>query len=413
MTEWLKKVKSVNLLFLLKTGVGSALAIIIAESLGLAYSPSAGIITLLTIQNTKKETLSIALKRMEAFLLAGVISYILFSSLGYTAIAFGGFVILFVAFCNLLDLKDGISMNAVLMTHFLIEKNMELGLIFNEVSLLLIGMGIGIILNLLMPRYREQIRRDQRNLEEEMRRSVHGLAGLLKSKNSCLMQESQHNVIDAQNRVDTQNDVENQNRVDAQNDVENQNRVDAQNDIEKQNRVGTVPLYDCIKDDLKEERLRAESQEEADADFSKLDSLLESTLRRAYEDAGNTLLTNTEYLVSYLEMRKQQLQVLKDIKLNIEKIPVLLSQSFPLADYMHHIADSFHELNNAKSLLDELEELNGYYRKEKLPQTRDEFEYRAVLFQILKELEYFLLIKRNFVQSLEEKNMKSYWEEKE
>lgn len=39
----------------MKSGIGAAIAIIIAEGLGLLYGPSAGIITLLFIQDTKKE----------------------------------------------------------------------------------------------------------------------------------------------------------------------------------------------------------------------------------------------------------------------------------------------------------------------------------------------------------------------
>ena len=182
--EIMNKLKKVNILFLLKTGIGSALAIILAESMGFSYSPSAGIITLLTIQNTKKETISIALRRIEAFLLAVIISFVLFTNIGYTAVAFGGFVFLFVAFCMLFGLKDGIAMNAVLMTHFLIEKRMDLPLILNEIALLFIGMGIGIVLNLIMPRYRERIRREQHILEEEMKVTLRGMANLLKEKDS-------------------------------------------------------------------------------------------------------------------------------------------------------------------------------------------------------------------------------------
>ena len=153
-----KNIKKVNVLYLIKAGLGSALAIILADRLGFIYSPSAGIITLLTLQNTKKETILIALKRVEAFILAVIITYFLFTSIGYTPIAFGLFVFLFVAGCILFKLKDGIAMNSVLMTHFLIEQRMDVSLFINEIALLAIGMGIGIALNLLMPKNKEKIR---------------------------------------------------------------------------------------------------------------------------------------------------------------------------------------------------------------------------------------------------------------
>ena len=50
-----------------KIGIGSALAILIAEWMGLSYATSAGIVTLLTLQNTRKDTFHLALRRMTSF----------------------------------------------------------------------------------------------------------------------------------------------------------------------------------------------------------------------------------------------------------------------------------------------------------------------------------------------------------
>lgn len=337
----------INPLFAFKVGIGSATAIIIAETLGLLYSPSAGIITLLTVQNTKKETLLVSAKRIISFLLAVIISYVLFNSLGYDAWVFGGFVVFFVGLSYLLDLKDGISMNAVLMTHFLIEKRMDLPLFANEVMLLAIGMGIGIVINMIMPNYKKEILKKQQILEEEMKKILKTMAYALQNKKACLIQDA------SQDRKLTKSG-------------------------------------DYIG--------RSEHQEEQIIiDFSDLDLLLEELIHKAYEDAGNTLISNTRYLISYLEMRRHQTEVLKDISRNIADIPVVLKQSLPLADFLEKTANSFHEMNNVKGLLKDLEILFNHYKSDKLPVSREEFEYRAILYQILKELEYFLLIKRNFV----------------
>lgn len=344
------QLNKINPLFVMKVGIGSALAIIIAETLGLMYSPSAGIITLLTIQNTKKETLLVASNRIISFLMAVAISYILFNSFGYNAWAFGGFVIVFVALSYLLNLKDGISMNAVLMTHFLIEMRVDLPMFINEVMILAIGMGIGIVLNLIMPNYKKEILKKQHVLEEEMKRLLKTMALALKDKKACLMQEGPYE-----------------------------------------------ELYDF-----------SHEQESVIIDFREIDTLLEELIRRAYEDAGNTLLTNTRYLISYLEMRRHQIDVLKVISRNITDIPVLLKQSLPLASFFEKTSENFHEHNNVLGLLDELEKLSMEYKQDKLPVSREEFEYRAILYQILNEMEYFLFIKRNFVLELENNNMKSY-----
>ena len=47
----------------LKTAIGSCIAMLIASSIGLKYSASAGIITILSIQNTRRESLQIAIRR--------------------------------------------------------------------------------------------------------------------------------------------------------------------------------------------------------------------------------------------------------------------------------------------------------------------------------------------------------------
>lgn len=353
------KLNKINPLFVLKVGIGSAVAIIVAETLGLMYSPSAGIITLLTVQNTKKETLLVASKRIISFLMAVVISYIMFSAFGYNPWVFGCFVLVFVGLSYLFNLKDGISMNAVLMTHFLIEQRVDWQMFVNETMILGIGMGIGIILNLIMPNFKKMIRLKQHMLEDEMRKILKTMALALKDKKACLLQEGSYD-----------------------RDNFNENAHSNLLDNEAENNTDSVVI-----------------------DFRDIDTLIEELIQKAYEDAGNTLLSNTRYLISYLEMRKHQIEVLKVISRNIMDIPVLLKQSIPLAGFLERTSEGFHEMNNVKGLLEDLRKLTIHYKQDKLPVSREEFEYRAVLFQILNELKYFLMIKRNFVLELENKEM--------
>ena len=53
----------------LKIAVGSCAAIMIAQFFELSYAASAGIITLLTVQNTRKDTIELTLERLWSFLL--------------------------------------------------------------------------------------------------------------------------------------------------------------------------------------------------------------------------------------------------------------------------------------------------------------------------------------------------------
>lgn len=157
------------MLKLIKTSVGSAISLFIAMALGLNNAASAGIITLLTIHDTSKETINIALKRIAAFFIATLFSYVIFHVAGYNFIAFGIFLFLFMGCCQMLKLKDAVSTNAVLVTHYLIKGSMEIPFILNEALLLFIGAGIGTLLNLYIPGKIKEIRHTQHILEEDLK----------------------------------------------------------------------------------------------------------------------------------------------------------------------------------------------------------------------------------------------------
>ena len=79
----------------IKIAVGAGLAIVLAERMGLNYSASAGVITLLSIQDTKKETIRVVARRLLSFVLALVISAAGFSVFGYDPLAVGVFLLFF------------------------------------------------------------------------------------------------------------------------------------------------------------------------------------------------------------------------------------------------------------------------------------------------------------------------------
>ncbi len=163
-----------------KIAVGSTLAILLASSIGLDYSISAGIITLLTIQDTKKETIFISLKRIIAFLIATILALILFSNFGFTTIPFGVFLFLFVGGCSMVKLQDGIAMNSVLATHYILSNSISIQMITNEALLLFIGAGIGTLINLYMPSNIKQIREVQERIESDLRKILFRMAYFLR-----------------------------------------------------------------------------------------------------------------------------------------------------------------------------------------------------------------------------------------
>ena len=91
-----------------KIAVAAFAAIALAGELGLKYSATAGIITVLSIQNTKKETLKSARNRGLAFLCALVLSALCFTLIGYHLWAFAVYLLLFSLIC----LKSNAKINA-------------------------------------------------------------------------------------------------------------------------------------------------------------------------------------------------------------------------------------------------------------------------------------------------------------
>ena len=67
------------------------LAMAAAQALGLRYNSSAGVITLLSIQDTKRETIRVTGRRFLAFLAAMVLGPVSFALAGYRPLAMGIF----------------------------------------------------------------------------------------------------------------------------------------------------------------------------------------------------------------------------------------------------------------------------------------------------------------------------------
>ncbi len=331
-----------------KIAAGSCLAIILADLLGLSYSASAGIITLLSIQDTKKETLKVAIKRFAAFATAVLIALIIFQSLGYHPVTFGLFLLFFVTASYLFHITEGIPMCSVLVSHFLIEQNMSLAFIGNEVAILGIGIIIGVILNLYMPDNTGAVLKDIVLVEEEVKDILKNMAAVLRVKNRSGQED----------------------------------------------------------DDMAPDR---EKMQELDHMLSSLEEHLNLAQKQAYENMNNTLLTDTRYYIGYFTMRKEQVLMLKQTLADMKQLKLIPKQANPLAYMMDKIKEQFRESNNARELIKELNGMKELFKEEPVPATREEFENRAILYGIMNNIESFLIIKRDFVDSVTEKQIERFW----
>ncbi len=321
---------------ILKIAAGAGISMALAEGLGLHYAASAGVITLLSIQDTKRETIRVMVRRLFSFGLALAFAAACFSVFGYGAPALGVFLLLFSGASLALGIPEGISVNTVLMTHFMAERSMSVLNIVNELALLAAGVGIGVLVNLYILGKGRLMRENQAEFVSRMKDILESMAKMLS------------------------------------------------------------PQKEAEEAGLRE-RLKG------------LDLLLKAGEKNAYEEMENKLLTETKYYLRYMNMRKNQSAVLGRIAENIGHLQTLPVQSEQIARFIRQIVDSFHEYNNAIELLDRLMKVKESMRKQPLPDTRQEFESRAVLYRILLELEQFLEIKKNFVEELTEDEIKKFW----
>ena len=129
-----------------------------------------------------------------------------------------------------------------------------------------------------------------------------------------------------------------------------------------------------------------------------LDTLLEEALRLVYLDHSDHLFHQTDYHIHYFEMRQRQSRILRNMAQQINTCHLAASESLILAQLFSKIAGQLSQTNPASDLLDEIERYLEVFRNRSLPKTREEFETRATLLQLLREAKTFIQVKVDFYQ---------------
>ncbi len=303
--------------------IGAIASIFVANLLHLTYAYSAGIITLLSIQDTKKETLQTFGKRLLIFIAMTMLSLLVFPLLGYHLGAFAVILLPYLLLCLVLNMKEAIAPVAVLCTHYISSQSCDLAMIVNELLLLLIGAGVGIFLNLFFTENRYLIRREQESIEEQMRHILNEMAFYIKNDRVCPVQREI---------------------------------------------------------------------------FRQLDAMLADLEHEAALYLNNHFSGENDYFYCYVNLRMGQCSLLKRIYADIARLEMIPEQASLISDYVAQMAQVFHETNNAEMLLKQLDALYGIFDGERLPESRKEFENRAILYHILGDLREFVKRKQTFYQ---------------
>lgn len=173
-----------TLLLAFKIGIGTSMAIYIAQMLHLEYAVSAGTVTLLTLMMSKWATVKLSIARLVTFIMTVLMAWVIFSHISSMWIAYGVLLTLVVFVADLFGWRATISVNAVVAVHLLTSHDFSAVAIWNEFLLVLIGIVLAIILNLFHANFshKRKLVSDMRDTEKSLQSILRELADYLSGK---------------------------------------------------------------------------------------------------------------------------------------------------------------------------------------------------------------------------------------
>ncbi|MFW5435674.1 aromatic acid exporter family protein [Paenibacillus apiarius] len=306
----------------IKTAIASIFAIITADLVGAMNPLGAGLLAILGVDVTRKRSVKTVSARFLASLVGLLLAAVLFGVIGFQLWVLALYILLAFPIIARLNFKEGIVTSSVVVFHIYGAGELTLHGIFNEVLLLMIGLGAATLVNLVyMPNEEEKLVQIRKEVDEQFSRIFIQISRTL--RDSAYMWGGQE-IIEADEKV-------------------NEGIAIASKALE--NRL------------LRTEEIQADEQ----------------------------------WLV-YFYMRKAQLE-------NVQNMLQLLSQVYQSLPQCHLVADLFDQLSDdvkepyytgkTEQLLIKLE---GVFREMDLPATRQEFEVRAAVLQVNRELQQYLKI---------------------
>lgn len=186
----------------LKIAVACCLSIMVAEMFQLDFSSSAGITALLTITDSRKKTLTLAMQRLLSFGVSIFIAIFVFQATKIHWITFGIYIFFIVWISYYFHWHGTISVNAVMGTHILFSPEVTSTFIVNEFCIIFIGSVFAILLNMIIPKktYKELINEDINYIETSF-------ISLFKEINKYLVFQQKLNL--DQNIIQLENYIEN------------------------------------------------------------------------------------------------------------------------------------------------------------------------------------------------------------
>lgn len=135
----------------------------------------------------------------------------------------------------------------------------------------------------------------------------------------------------------------------------------------------------------------------------------EKYIHIAMEYQDNTFTNLPDYYIRYFEMRALQCDILHMLHYKIRKIREMPKEAHELANYIEYLIPFIHEKNDPQPQISSLHKMLKDKQSEALPESRIEFESKAMLLHIYMDLEEFLYTKKKFIDQTTEEQKKLYW----
>lgn len=307
----------------IKTALGTVISIYMAELLGIKFGVTAGIVTIISIQATKKESLKVAMERFFASLVGLFIATTAFYLFGFTPFVFGIFILIFMPICLRLKLFQGFLGTVVLATHILSLQKISFDIVINEIYILLLGVVVALILNMYMPNMSKELKERRKNIDILMKTLI--------------------------------------------------------------NYFGDVLITGSVFVD--EETL-----------FKELKKELDGAREIAYQEYNNDLFDSSRRDMEFVQMKRNQYKVLLRMRNHFYRFYISSAHAHIVSNFARKVSDAIGVDKLYQEVLVELDRVREVFKNMPLPQTRVEFESRAMFFQFLNDIEEFLELKKDYMK---------------
>ncbi|OZU90028.1 hypothetical protein CIL03_02510 [Virgibacillus indicus] len=169
----------------IKTAIGTPIAISIAQLLGLTNFVSAGILTILCIQPSRKKSYLSAWQRFLACVLASLFSMLFFELIGYNVFVLGLMLLVFIPTTVFLKISPGITTSSVIILNLYSSNFINFTFLIDQFLLIIVGIGTGLVLNLYMPSLDNKLNEKQDRLEENFKIVLYEISLYIRDKNKA------------------------------------------------------------------------------------------------------------------------------------------------------------------------------------------------------------------------------------